>query len=56
MSDTPNNDLVICPQCCHQFRAIPVNVQRELAALLAIKEQADAPGWFDPNSHGRGGI
>jgi pyridoxal/pyridoxine/pyridoxamine kinase len=27
-----NCDEVICPQCCHQFRAIPVNVQRELAA------------------------
>ena len=23
----PNNDEVICPQCCAQFRAIPVNVQ-----------------------------
>ena len=31
MSDTPDNDLVICPNCVHQFRAIPVNVQRELA-------------------------
>lgn len=24
----PNNDEVICPSCCTQFRAIPVNVQR----------------------------
>jgi len=24
----PNSDEVICPQCCHQFRAIPVNVQK----------------------------
>lgn len=24
----PNNDEVICPNCVHQFRAIPVNVQR----------------------------
>jgi hypothetical protein len=24
----PNNDEVICPACAHQFRAIPVNVQR----------------------------
>lgn len=24
----PNNDKVICPNCCHQFRAVPVNVQR----------------------------
>jgi len=23
-----NNDEVICPSCCNQFRAIPVNVQR----------------------------
>lgn len=29
---TPNNDEVICPGCAHQFRAIPVNVQAELAA------------------------
>lgn len=25
---TPNNDEVICPQCCNQFHAIPVNVQK----------------------------
>ena len=24
----PNNDEVICPNCVHQFRAIPANVQR----------------------------
>ena len=29
--DTPDCDMVICPQCTSQFRAIPVNVQRELA-------------------------
>lgn len=28
-----DNDLVICPNCVHQFRAIPVNVQDEVAAL-----------------------
>ena len=28
-----NNDHVICPNCAHQFRAVPVNVQEELAAL-----------------------
>jgi hypothetical protein len=34
-----NNDHVICPQCCHQFRAIPVNVQEERRVLLeALKE------------------
>ena len=27
-----NNDEVICPNCCNQFRAVPVNVQ---ALLLA---------------------
>ena len=27
-----DNDEVICPNCTHQFRAIPVNVQAELAA------------------------
>ena len=25
---TPNNDEVICPNCAHQFRAIPQNVQQ----------------------------
>jgi hypothetical protein len=25
---TPNDDHVICPNCVHQFRGIPVNVQR----------------------------
>ncbi len=37
-----NNDHVICPGCCHQFRAIPVSVQDELAALRAQLEQAQA--------------
>ena len=27
---TPNPDEVICPNCTHQFRAIPVNVQQML--------------------------
>jgi len=29
----PDNDKVICPNCCHQFRAIPVNVQQILLNL-----------------------
>lgn len=29
----PSNDEVICPNCVHQFRAIPVNVQTRLAEL-----------------------
>lgn len=32
---TPNDDEVICPACAHQFRAIPVNVQSQLAAPAA---------------------
>lgn len=32
-----NNDEVICPNCVHQFRAIPVNVQKELAAAQTIQ-------------------
>jgi hypothetical protein len=28
----PCNDCVICPGCCHQFPAIPVNVQKRLFA------------------------
>jgi len=38
---TPNDDEVICPGCVHQFRAIPVNVQKELARLREIA-QGDA--------------
>jgi hypothetical protein len=30
MSDKQNPDQVICPDCCHQFTAIPVNVQAKL--------------------------
>lgn len=29
------NDCVICPNCCHQFGAIPVDVQTELANYKA---------------------
>lgn len=35
----PNNDEVICPGCTHQFRAVPVNVQEDIAALRADNEQ-----------------
>jgi hypothetical protein len=31
----PNNDMVICPNCTCQFRAIPVNVQKEAAEARA---------------------
>lgn len=31
--EEPDNDLVICPQCTSQFRAIPVNVQKRLREL-----------------------
>lgn len=31
-----NNDEVICPGCCHQFRAIPVNVQEQNRDLLNL--------------------
>jgi hypothetical protein len=39
----PNNDEVICPNCTHQFRAIPVNVQRLLLSLGAEPPFAAAP-------------
>jgi hypothetical protein len=35
-----NNDHVICPQCCHQFRAIPVNVQEDRRMLLEALKKA----------------
>lgn len=31
----PDNDCVICPNCTHQFPAIPVNVQKRLNAVPA---------------------
>ena len=41
VSDTQSNyDEVICPNCVHQFRAIPVNVQAELAAAIAQRDKA----------------
>ena len=46
----PNNDLVICPKCVHQFMAIPVSVQRELSALQASVESTEkdaARAWCD---------
>lgn len=42
----PDNDLVICPNCVHQFRAIPVNVQNDLtAAQLQIDRLKAALLW-----------
>lgn len=36
------NDKVICPNCVHEFRAIPVDVQEELSALRAENEKLRA--------------
>ena len=36
-----NNNHVICPNCAHQFRAVPVNVQDDLAALRARLAEAE---------------
>lgn len=52
MSDTPNNDEVICPNCVHQFRAIPVNVQDDLAAANAkLAAKPDVAGLVDALGH-----
>lgn len=32
--NVPDNDAVICPQCAHQFEAIPINVQCQMNVLL----------------------
>lgn len=32
----PDDDEVICPGCSHQFRAVPVNVQREVSRLRGV--------------------
>ena len=43
---TPCDDCVICPGCCHQFPAIPVNVQTELSSALAAQPgQGEKYGW-----------
>lgn len=35
----PDDDMVICPGCVHQFRAVPINVQTELAMVRdALRE------------------
>ena len=41
MSDgrKPDPDLVICPACTHQFRAIPENVQAHIEALEAERQR-----------------
>lgn len=51
--EVPNNDMVICPKCVHQFRAIPVNVQHELADERKRRKAAEAalrerPGQWYP--------
>ena len=33
----PDNDAVICPQCAHQFRAIPVNIQEALTESVKLQ-------------------
>lgn len=45
----PNYDEVICPACCHQFRAIPVNVQAEVEALRKLLFEADRLAGHDPS-------
>jgi hypothetical protein len=39
--EVPNNDMVICPKCVHQFRAIPVSVQHELADERERRKDAE---------------
>jgi hypothetical protein len=41
---SPNNAEVICPKCCHQFRAIPVDVQRLMLDAGFEPPFTEAPG------------
>ena len=41
--ETPRTDSVICPNCAHQFQAISMDHQAELAALRASIEAAELP-------------
>lgn len=36
LDKTADNNKVICPNCCHQFTAIPVNVQTRLQSLESV--------------------
>ena len=51
--DQSDDDMVICPGCAHQFRAIPVNVQRELRE--APVAQPDELVWELREYHGDDG-
>lgn len=53
--DTPNDDMVICPHCTSQFRAIPVNVQRALFRAVARPAPEDQPTAADTNESHSGG-
>jgi hypothetical protein len=48
-TDSPDNDKVICPNCVHQFVAVPVNVQKELVQYKTrLKEEMVRDGdWID---------
>ena len=47
---TPNNDEVICPNCVHQFRAIPQNVQ-QLMLDVGFKPPFTNPAQPEPVAH-----
>ena len=38
-ANAPKLDEVICPNCCHQFRAIPQDVHEQLAAMTAERDR-----------------
>lgn len=42
-----NNDEVICPQCAHQFGAVPVNVQRNIDVMQMKINVLDRPDMID---------
>jgi hypothetical protein len=48
-----NNAEVICPNCCHQFGAIPVNVQKRIAELEAQLASGQEPvAWMTFDGEG----
>jgi uncharacterized Zn finger protein (UPF0148 family) len=55
MSDTPRTDSVICPNCVHQFVAIPEDVQEERARLQRelAEAQRTANQWRDEALYNR---
>ena len=39
----PDDNCVICPNCAHQFRAIPVNIQSVMRLVMMLRFVSTMP-------------